>query len=610
VRARYEVQQDVSRHVVGQQIYTFIRWLTRFRALSWSISERSRVFEFFDIRHDKIGARAGGLAHGRALFRVALNFRQSRRAGTEPKGEGGSISIIMSRPPVPSTDGPPFSPAAAADNLPQPSPPSPAIRASRQSFPLSYGYGAPTATRGHQGRSLSRAETGSVRSDSNSRRNVDDGMDIDSVSEAGSSTLAASTGLAEPAAVRYARLKQRTQAAGSAALPPTFSGAGPRPILRPPKPTEASAKDTSVNIATAFSQARVGLLSRPAVNHVLVTNGHGPDQGSEGGLEGELEDLSTKETHVNDGRDRDSRKRKKRKSDTDPTYKPRGDEESSSGEETPSKSRSKRAKRNENQDDASSDSDMEVSMELKDHQVVAYGQDSKKKAPRRRSGPKDETWRPEEEDEGDAYEYDQDDGKVRRRSRGKGRTRNPSSVPRSSEPATYFLSPPVPDKDLRSPSYDISHATATSDDVSFQVHPESYTYSDEDRLVDQLELERTREQPKLSQLSYLVNREAVSGAERIVQHYDAGDFVQANAGLRKRRMGTGDSLPSEATSDPSPKVVKEGMIGAGLGRAVRAVWLTAIAAWSLVRTPFTKLRLLAVILLLLTSLLLLGATFG
>ena len=57
----------------------------------------------------------------------------------------------------------------------------------------------------------------------------------------------------EPALVRFARLKQRESADTIASRP-----GGPKIITSPPKPEKWSVKDTSVNIATAFTQAANG----------------------------------------------------------------------------------------------------------------------------------------------------------------------------------------------------------------------------------------------------------------------------------------------------------------------------------------------------------------
>jgi hypothetical protein len=96
-------------------------------------------------------------------------------------------------------------------------------------------------------------------------------MDADSASEASSSSSRAATaGSTEPAAVRYARLKQRTQATGSAIPPST----GP-----------VQCQGTSVYIATAFSQARAGPYDRPA-NDDEVRNGHVEEQDTDISFEG------------------------------------------------------------------------------------------------------------------------------------------------------------------------------------------------------------------------------------------------------------------------------------------------------------------------------------
>lgn len=61
--------------------------------------------------------------------------------------------------------------------------------------------------------------------------------------------IRAPTSTTEPALVRYARLKQQQQQQ----LP--HAGAGPRTITSPPKPEKWSVKDTTVNIANAFTLA-------------------------------------------------------------------------------------------------------------------------------------------------------------------------------------------------------------------------------------------------------------------------------------------------------------------------------------------------------------------
>jgi hypothetical protein len=63
------------------------------------------------------------------------------------------------------------------------------------------------------------------------------------------SYASSSTRVQEPGAVRYARLKQRNQALGTASYHPS----GPGIILSPPN--GANLRDTSVNVATAFNQA-------------------------------------------------------------------------------------------------------------------------------------------------------------------------------------------------------------------------------------------------------------------------------------------------------------------------------------------------------------------
>ena len=60
----------------------------------------------------------------------------------------------------------------------------------------------------------------------------------------------------EPALVRFARLKQRESAETVASRP-----GGPKIITSPPKPEKWSVKDTSVNIATAFTQAATADMS-------------------------------------------------------------------------------------------------------------------------------------------------------------------------------------------------------------------------------------------------------------------------------------------------------------------------------------------------------------
>jgi hypothetical protein len=92
--------------------------------------------------------------------------------------------------------------------------------------------------------------------------------------------------------------------------------------------------------------------------------------------------------------------------------------------------------------------------------------------------------------------------------------------------------------------------------LSFQVHPESYTDSDENRLIDQLEFERLRKEGRISQQSSIVNSQASPEADRIVKHYENEQAQQASAGLRKRRLGTVDSLRSATVETPAPEVRK------------------------------------------------------
>lgn len=89
----------------------------------------------------------------------------------------------------------------------------------------------------------SSARARSARSALNNPIEIED--DIDS----NFSYASSSTRVQEPGAVRYARLKQRNEALGTASFHPS----GPGIILSPPN--GANLRDTSVNVATAFNQA-------------------------------------------------------------------------------------------------------------------------------------------------------------------------------------------------------------------------------------------------------------------------------------------------------------------------------------------------------------------
>lgn len=96
--------------------------------------------------------------------------------------------------------------------------------------------------------SPTRSTASSVRNRS-SRSALDDPVEIDEDIHSSLSYASSSTRSQEPGAVRYARLKQRNQALGTA----TYHPSGPGIILSPPN--GANLRDTSVNVATAFSQA-------------------------------------------------------------------------------------------------------------------------------------------------------------------------------------------------------------------------------------------------------------------------------------------------------------------------------------------------------------------
>ncbi|KAF8529836.1 hypothetical protein JB92DRAFT_3139415 [Gautieria morchelliformis] len=125
----------------------------------------------------------------------------------------------------------------------------------RGAVPLSYAYGAPTLgktspiqTSPSRAPSPTRSTSSSVRNRS-ARSILNNPIEVDEDIDSNFSYASSSGRGHEPGAVRYARLKQRNQALGTA----TYHPSGPGIILSPPN--GANLRDTSVNVATAFSQA-------------------------------------------------------------------------------------------------------------------------------------------------------------------------------------------------------------------------------------------------------------------------------------------------------------------------------------------------------------------
>lgn len=183
-------------------------------------------------------------------------------------------------------------------------------RASTHSIPVSYAYGAPSVGTGKPRTPARVARTGgsqigspSVGGSASARGGEEEEPEEEQEQEEEAEEW---TGRSkEPAAVRYARMKQRQKDTGQPFLPPPPPPSGLLPPASLAKPRSVGStpltgfQNTSVNIATAFREAVVGggVMRQPVGGPAPVERMQREEE-----EEGEEEEIgSGKETHVAGG---------------------------------------------------------------------------------------------------------------------------------------------------------------------------------------------------------------------------------------------------------------------------------------------------------------------